>query len=129
MTKITLGAIGVLTLLLLASGWLIKGLYEDVGQLEQANAQLAQSAREQAEENAQLNAELNRRDSVVTSSIKARQLAEKVAQTAQTKLYEALADDACANSDHPDAIADSLRSLSADYSDQDNLPLSANGSD
>ena len=129
MTKITLGAIGVLTLLLLASGWLIKGLYEDVGKLEQANAQLEQSAREQAEENAQLNAELNRRDSVVTSSIKARQLAEKDAQTAQTKLYEALADDACANTDHPDAIADSLRSLSADYSDQDNLPLSANSSD
>jgi len=129
MTKITLGAIGVLTLLLLASGWLIKGLYEDVGQLEQANAQLAQSAREQAEENALLNAELDRRDSVVTNSIKARQLAEKAAKTAQTKLNEALADDACANTDHPDAIADSLRSLSADYSDQDNLPLSANGSD
>ena len=129
MTKITLGAIGVLTLLLLASGWLIKGLYEDVGKLEQANAQLEQSAREQAEENAQLNAELNRRDSVVTSSIKARQLAEKAAKTAQTKLNEALADDTCANTDHPDAIADSLRSLSADYSDQDNLPLSANSSD
>ena len=129
MTKITLGAIGVLTLLLLASGWLIKGLYEDVGKLEQEKAQLAQSAREQAEENAQLNAELNRRDSVVTSSIKARQLAEKAAKTAQTKLNEALADDACANTDHPDAIADSLRSLSADYSDQDNLPLSANSSD
>ena len=103
-------------------------LKEQVGTLEQANAQLAQSAREQAVENAQLNAELDRRDDAVTRAIRARQAADKAAQTAQSNLQEALADDACAHTDHPDAIADSLRSLS-DYPDQDRLPLPANRSD
>jgi len=128
MTRITLGAIGVLTLLLISSGWIIKGLYEDVGKLEQVNSQLKQSLVDEVAENAALMAELDRRDDAVTRAMRARQAADRAAQAAQDTLQEALSDDACANTNHPDAITDSLRSLSS-HPDKDSVPIPANGSD
>ena len=123
---------GILAVAMLATiGFLWQSrdaLKEQVGTLEQANIQLAQSAREQAVENAQLNAELDRRDDAVTRALRARQAADRAAQAARDTLQEALSDDACANTNHPDAITDSLRSLSS-HPDKDSVPIPANGSD
>ena len=123
---------GILAVAMLATiGFLWQSrdaLKEQVGTLEQANIQLAQSAREQAVENAQLNAELDRRDDAVTRALRARQAADRAAQAAQDTLQEALADDACANTVHPNAMTDSLRKL-ADYSDKDSLQIPPNLAD
>ena len=112
--------------------WLMQerdALNERVGTLEQANEQLATAAREQAAENAALNAELDRRDSIVTSAIRARQAADKAARNAQQQLREALANDECSQTAHPAALTDSLRSLTADHQDRDGVPVPADSAD
>jgi len=109
MTKITLGAIGVLTLLLLASGWLIKGLYEDVGQLEQANAQLAVSLQDSKLENENLRVEQDRREQAVLNAKRSRDNAMKSRDEIQKQLSEALRNDPWADGRVPDAVIDSLQ--------------------
>lgn len=129
MTKLTMGAIAVLVILLGIAGYTLKNLYEEVGQLEQANTELKQSLKEQAAENAELTAEMARRDSVVASTIRTRQMADKALASAQRKLREALADNECAATPHPDSVADSLRGLGAGDRDKDGVPVSTDSAD
>lgn len=91
---------------------------QEAAKLDQANAQFAQTIREQAMDNSSLRAEIKRRDAVVASAVKARQLAESRARATQEQLQEALKDDECAQTAHPSAVADSLRRESG-RSDQD----------
>lgn len=128
-------AAGVGVVLLAMAGtiyWLMSDrarLNERVGKLDQANQQLAQTAHEQAAENAALQAEITKRDRVVQSAVRARQLAQSNAQSARKSLEEALADNACAHSRHPAAIADSLRSLTADHQDENRVSVSPGNAD
>jgi len=109
MSKITLGAIGVLVVLLGISGYLLKGLYEDVGELEQANAQLEQSLNDQIDENAELVTEMQRRDQAVLNAKRAKQKAEADADAIQRKRDKELADDPWTDNDVPAAVIDSLQ--------------------
>lgn len=131
MPYIAIGVAGLIVVMLAALIWLMQDrdrLNAQVGELELANVQLAQSAREQAAENAQLNADIKRRDNLVVTAVKARQLAESNALKLQQQLQEALANDACANTDHPGVVADSLR-LRSGGDHPDGVPAPAKAAD
>ena len=109
MSKITLGAIGVLILLLGIAGYTLKNLYEQVGELEQANDQLEQSLGEQIDENAELVTEMQRRDKAVLAAKRARQRAESEAATILKERDKALKDDPWIHNRVPAAVIDSLQ--------------------
>lgn len=108
--------------LITAVGWLWNSrdlLQQEVGGLEQSIDQLKQSATEREAENTDLRAEIDRRDALVAQAVRDRQQANAEARQAQSRLQEALADDECAHTDHPGAVADSLRRDRSGNSDQD----------
>lgn len=103
-------------LTILASAGVIYWLYRDnqqlageVERLDQANAQLAESARHQAAENASLNAEMKRRDQITLQAVRARQKAASEARKQQKGIADALTDNDCASEPHPAAVGDWLR--------------------
>lgn len=105
-----MGAVAVLTLLLGVAGFTLKGLYEDVGQLEQANSQLEQSLSEQVDENAELVSEMSRRDQAVLAAKRARERAESEASAIKQERDNALKDNPWIHNDVPAAVLDSLQS-------------------
>ncbi|VVT02892.1 conserved hypothetical protein [Marinobacter salarius] len=109
MTKIVAGGIAVLILLLAISGYVIKGLYEDVGQLEQANSQLEQSLSDQVAENAEMANEMQRRDQAVLNAKRAKDKAESEADAIRRERDKALKDDPWIHDDVPAAVIDSLQ--------------------
>lgn len=109
MTKVTGGAIAVLILLLALAGYVLKNLYEDVGELKQANAQLEQSLKEQAEENTELNTEIERRDRAVLNAKRAEAKARADADAIKRGRDEALKDDPWIHKPVPAAVVNSLQ--------------------
>ncbi|MDX1559726.1 MAG: hypothetical protein R3193_12505 [Marinobacter sp.] len=109
MSRITIGAIAVLLVLLGISGYLLKGLYEQVGELEQANAQLEQSLSEQVDENAELQTEMKRRDAAVLAAKRARERAESEADSIRLERDKALKNDPWTRKPVPDAVINSLQ--------------------
>lgn len=109
MTKITIGAIAILILLLGIAGYTIKNLYEDVGQLEQANAQLEQSLGEQIDENAELVTEMQRRDKAVLAAKRAKEKAERDADAIRRARDKELSGNPWVHGDVPAAVIDSLQ--------------------
>jgi len=109
MSKITLGAIAVLVILLGISGYLLKGLYEQVGELEQANAQLEQSLSEQIDENDELQTEIERRDQAVLNAKRAEARARSEADSIRRDRDKALKDDPWTRKPVPAAVVDSLQ--------------------
>lgn len=109
MTKITMGAIAVLILLLGIAGITIKNLYEDVGQLKQANSQLEQSLSDQVAENAEMANEMQRRDQAVLNAKRAKDEAEFKADAIRRERDKALKDDPWIHDDVPAAVIDSLQ--------------------
>lgn len=109
MSRLMMGAVGVLVVLLLLSGWLIKGLYEDVGQLEQANSQLEQSLSDQVAENAEMATEMKRRDQAVLNAKRAKDKAVSEAAAIRLERDKALKDDPWTHRDVPAAVIDSLQ--------------------
>lgn len=109
MSRLMMGVTGVLVVLLLLAGWLIKGLYEDVGQLEQANSQLEQSLSDQVDENAEMANEMQRRDQAVLNAKRAKDKAESEADAIRRERDKALKDDPWTHDDVPAAVIDSLQ--------------------
>lgn len=109
MSRLMMGVTGVLVVLLLIAGITIKNLYEDVGQLEQANSQLAQSLSDQVDENAEMVTEMQRRDKAVLAAKRAKQKAEADAETILRKRNKDLADDPWIHKPVPAAVVDSLQ--------------------
>ena len=95
-------AIGALT-------WLLLGALDDAATAEANNLELRQTVKEQSRDHERLRNELDRRERVINEAIEARQQARNRADSTSRKLEEALKDDQCANTPHPDAVADSLR--------------------
>lgn len=94
-------------------------LNQMVGKLDQANEQYAVTIQQQAANYQQLKAELNYRDELVTRTLKSKQQAQRIANEATDQLRMALQVDACANTEHPAAVTDSLRSSSPAGKDTD----------
>lgn len=109
MSRLMMGAIGVLVLLLGIAGYALKNLYEDVGQLEQANAQLEQTLTDQIDENAELVTEMQRRDAAVLAAKRARERAQSEALTIRRERDKALADDPWTDRPVPAAVVNSLQ--------------------
>lgn len=102
------------TFLLMAATiwWLIEdraSLNQRAGELEERNERYEDTIRQQSMEYTVLAAELKRRDDVINRAIRAREDAERYARETVEQLREALAQDECANTDHPDVVADSLQ--------------------
>lgn len=104
-----MGVTGVLVVLLLLAGWLIKGLYEDVGQLEQANEQMASDLKDSEQENENLRLENDRREIAVLNAKRERDATERSRSELQRQLSEALKNDPWADDRVPDAVIDSLQ--------------------
>lgn len=102
-----LGAIVVLT-------WLLFSARDDAAEAESQNRQLKQVVAQQSQDHSLLRSELDRRDRVVSEAIDARDKARAAADAATNELSEALADDECANTAHPDAVTRSLRQRAGD---------------
>ncbi|WP_375191812.1 hypothetical protein [Marinobacter sp.] len=109
MSGITIGAIAVLVILLGIAGYTLKNLYEEVGELEQANAQLEQSLSEEVDENAELQTEIQRRDNAVLAAKRARERAESEADSIRSDRDKALKDDPWTRKPVPAAVVNSLQ--------------------
>lgn len=109
MSRLMMGAVGVLALLLALAGYTIKNLYEDVGQLEQANSQLEQSLSDQVAENAEMATEMNRRDQAVLNAKRAKDKAQSEAAAIRRERNRALEDDPWTHNNVPAAVIDSLQ--------------------
>jgi biopolymer transport protein ExbB/TolQ len=94
-------------------------LNQMVGQLDQANKQQEQTIRDNAATYKALQAELQYREALVTRTRKSKQQAERKANEAINQLRKALHADACANTVHPAAVTDSLRTRSPADKDSD----------
>jgi biopolymer transport protein ExbB/TolQ len=94
-------------------------LNQMVGQLDQANKQQEQTIRDNAATYKALQAELQYREALVTRTLKSKQQAERKANEAINQLRKALQADACANTVHPAAVTDSLRTRSTADKDSD----------
>ena len=84
-------------------------LSEKVGNLQQQNEQLAETARRLSEDYQALQLEVERRDELVTRTLQEKQAIERNARETIDELRQALATDPCAVDLHPDVIGDSLR--------------------
>lgn len=109
-------AVAVLVVSLLAGLWALnarnEALSAQIGELEQHNAQLTQSIKEQAEQFDRLSKELARRDKIITQAQQAKAKTEREARETIQTLRQELADNHCAAQPHPRVVADSLRSAS-----------------
>ena len=109
-------AVAVLVLSLLAGLWALnarnEALSAQIGELEQRNAQLTQSLKEQAEQYDRLSNELARRDKIITQAQQAKAKTEREARETIQTLRQALSENECAAQPHPSVVADSLRSAS-----------------
>lgn len=112
------GGLIVLILALLAAVYALHSrnglLSERLGNLNQENAQLAESIRQQSAQYQNLSRELQRRDALVIQAQQARQIAERDAREQIETLRQALATDECAGTDHPAAVTHSLRPRATD---------------
>lgn len=109
MSRLMMGGMAVLALLLVIAGATIKNLYESVGQLEQANSQLEQSLGDQVSENAELVTEMGRRDAAVLAAKRARDQAQSDALAIRQARDEALKDDPWTDRPVPAAVVNSLQ--------------------
>lgn len=115
---VAVATLGLILSLLAAVIWLYNAnteLSEHAGQLDQANAQLAQVSREQALQNASLTAEMKRRDNLVTEAVRLRQQYAAQARKAEQELADALNNSECASQPHPATVGDWLRKHSDDH--------------
>lgn len=94
-------------------------LNQSVGKLEQASKQYVETIQLNATDYDALQAELQLRDALVSQALQARQRAERKANETAERLRKALQTDECANTRHPDVVADSLRGQSASGQDED----------
>jgi len=108
-------------LLIIGLAGLVYWLYKDnqhlsgeIERLDQANEQLADSARNQAAENAALDAELKRRDQLALEAVRNRQKAASDARKQRQGIEDAIKDNDCASEPHPAAVGDWLRKHSDD---------------
>ena len=109
MSRITIGAIAVLVILLGIAGYTLKNLYEQVGELEQANSQLEQSLSEQVDENDELQTEIERRDQAVLNAKRAEARARSEADSIRLERDKALKNDPWTRKPVPDAVINSLQ--------------------
>lgn len=84
-------------------------LNTEVGALSSEKAQLSESVRQHALDYEQLQTRLQRTEELVAEVQQQKQSAERDARERINKLRESLAADECAGTDHPAAVADSLR--------------------
>ncbi len=118
-------AILVFLLIAIMAGaiWLLMqerdSLNQAVGALDQANKQYTETIQLNATDYDALQAELEHRDAVVSEALQAQQKAERKANDVADRLRQKLQADVCANTFHPDVVADSLRAFTAIDQDQD----------
>ncbi|MCK7542951.1 hypothetical protein MLC59_02045 [Marinobacter bryozoorum] len=89
-------------------------LSEKVGNLQQQNEQLTETARRLSEDYQALQLEVERRDELVTRTLQEKQAIEGNARETINELRRALEGDTCAIRPHPGAVADSLRHNAGD---------------
>lgn len=118
--------VGVVVLLIFAMAgaiWLLvqerDSLNQSVGSLEQANKQYTETIQLNATDYDALQAELQLRDALVSQALQAQQQAERKANETAERLRQALQADACANTRHPDVVANSLRRQLPSGQDED----------
>ena len=107
--RVLLGVSVAAVAALLLMFWLLGQAREEAAIADQQAAQLRHSLEQQASEYEQLRARQRSREQAVEQALEARDRARQQAEAATQQMEEALADDDCANTDHPDAVARGLR--------------------
>jgi hypothetical protein len=114
--RIKMIALAVAGSAFIALGGLVWWLHEnnqdlvaDRQRLKQANADLAESARNQKAVADTLQADIIKRDELAQRAMQARNDADKKLQKARQALHDALQDNECAGTAHPAAVGDWLR--------------------
>lgn len=94
-------------------------LNKSIGKIEQANDQYVETIALNATDHDALQAELQLRDALVSQALQAHQRAERKANETAERLRQALQADDCANTHHPDVVANSLRRKPVSSQDED----------
>ena len=104
--------IGLLVAAIIATTLLsykLAGAREAAGVAQAEARQLRSTIEQQNKEIQKINRENDRRERIVMQAVTAQEKAQREARELNQQLQGSLADDECAQTPHPDAVADSLR--------------------
>ena len=89
--------------------WLYTSALEDASVAEAENSSLRETVKSQSEAQESLRNRMDERETAVFEAQKEKKELNNELQKKTDELKEALSNDSCANTEHPDAVTDSLR--------------------